>query len=100
MVEGFCVTAAGLPGVSRFPTGRMRMDEIEFLGESPSNIPTMVEAFGSWVDAGEAATGAMRSLVRQLAATPHASIDPEDFCDFTQLRPVVRLTAAGERTIR
>jgi proteasome assembly chaperone (PAC2) family protein len=60
----------------------------------------MVAAFGGWVDAGEAATGAMRSLVRQLAAAPLASIDPEDFCDFTQLRPVVRLTAAGERTIR
>ena len=76
------------------------MDDIEFYGEPPSNIPTMVVAFGGWVDAGEAATGAMRYLVRQLAATPLASIDPEDFCDFTQLRPVVRLSAAGERTIR
>jgi proteasome assembly chaperone (PAC2) family protein len=76
------------------------MDEIEFHGEPPSNIPTMVVAFGGWVDAGEAATGAMRYLVRQLAATPLASIDPEDFCDFTQLRPVVRLSAEGERTIR
>jgi hypothetical protein len=44
----------------------MRMDEIEFHGEPPSNIPTMVVAFGGWVDAGEAATGALRSLVRQL----------------------------------
>ena len=76
------------------------MDAIEFHGEPSSNIPTMVVAFGGWVDAGEAATGAMRYLVRQLAATPLASIDPEDFCDFTQLRPVVRLSAAGERTIR
>jgi proteasome assembly chaperone (PAC2) family protein len=76
------------------------MDEIQFHGEPPSNIPTMVMAFGGWVDAGDAATGALRSLVRQLAAAPFASIDPEDFCDFTQLRPVVRLTAAGERTIR
>src|SRR5207248_11410595 len=55
---------------------------------------------GGWVDAGEATTGAIRSLVRQLAAAPFASIDPEDFCDFTQLRPVVRLSAEGERTIR
>jgi proteasome assembly chaperone (PAC2) family protein len=78
----------------------MRMDEVEFHGEPPTNVPTMVVAFGGWVDAGEAATGAMRYLVRQLAAVPLASIDPEDFCDFTQLRPVVRLTAEGERTIR
>ena len=57
-------------------------------------------AFGGWIDAGEAATGAMRFLVRQLAAEPLASIDPEDFVDFTQVRPVVRLSAEGERTIR
>ena len=60
----------------------------------------MVTALSGWIDAGEAATGAMRFLVRQLAATPLAAIDPEDFVDFTQVRPVVRLTAAGERTIR
>ena len=76
------------------------MDEAEFHREPPTNVPTMVVAFGGWVDAGEATTGALRYLVRQLAATPLASIDPEDFCDFTQLRPVVRLTAEGERTIR
>jgi proteasome assembly chaperone (PAC2) family protein len=60
----------------------------------------MVVAFGGWIDAGEAVTGAMRYLVRQLSAAPLASIDPEDFFDFTQVRPVVRLTAAGERVIR
>jgi proteasome assembly chaperone (PAC2) family protein len=76
------------------------MDEVEFHCEPPTHVPTLVVAFGGWVDAGEAATSALRSLVRQLAATPLASIDPEDFCDFTQLRPVVRLTAAGERMIR
>ena len=76
------------------------MDEIEFHCEPPSNIPTMVVAFGGWVDAGEAATSALRSLVRQLAATPLATIDPEAFVDFTTLRPVVRLSVEGERTIR
>jgi proteasome assembly chaperone (PAC2) family protein len=78
----------------------MSMDEVEFHCEPPTNLPTMVVAFGGWVDAGDAATGALRYLVRQLAATPLATIDPEDFCDFTQLRPVVRLSAAGQRTIR
>jgi len=76
------------------------MDDIEFHGEPPSNIPTMVVAFGDWVDAGEAATGALRSLVRQLAATPLATVAPEAFVDFTTIRPVVRLNAEGERTIR
>src|SRR6266704_6194883 len=100
VAEGFCVTAAGLHEALRFPTGRMSMDEVEFHREPPTAVPTMVTAFGGWIDAGEAATGAMRSLVRQLAAVPLAAIDPEDFFDFTQVRPVVRLTAEGERTIR
>ena len=76
------------------------MNDIEFHGEPPSNTPTMVVAFGGWVDAGEAATGALRSLVRQLAATPLATIDPEAFVDFTTIRPVVRLSAEGQRRIR
>ncbi len=76
------------------------MDSVEFHCEPPSNVPTMVVAFGGWIDAGEAVTSAMRYLVRQLAAVPLAAIDPEDFFDFTQVRPVMRLTAAGERTIR
>jgi proteasome assembly chaperone (PAC2) family protein len=78
----------------------MSMDEVEFHREPPSNIPTMVVAFGGWINAGEAATGAMRALVRQLAATPLAAIDPEEFFDFTQVRPVVRLSAEGQRIIR
>jgi len=67
----------------------MRMDAIEFHGEPSSNIPTMVVAFGGWVDAGEAATGALRSLVRQLAATPLATIDPASVPYFAMalLRP-------------
>ena len=76
------------------------MDEVAFHREPPSNIPTLVTAFSGWIDAGEAATDAMRFLVRQLAAEPLATIDLEDFVDFTQVRPVVRLTAEGERTIR
>src|SRR5262245_27609442 len=70
-----------------FPRGGMIMDEITFHREPPSNIPTMVTAFGGWIDAGEAATDAMRFLVRQLAAESLAEIDPEDFVDFTQVRP-------------
>ena len=76
------------------------MDAVEFHCEPPPHLPTMVVAFGGWVDAGEAATGALRSLVRQLAATPLATIDLEEFVDFTQIRPVVRLGAEGQRRLR
>ena len=76
------------------------MDEVAWHREPPANLPTLVTALSGWIDAGEAATGALRFLVRQLAAEPVAAIDLEDFVDFTQVRPVVRLTASGERTIR
>jgi proteasome assembly chaperone (PAC2) family protein len=76
------------------------MDEVEFHHEPPAHLPTLVVALGGWVEAGEAATGAMRYLVRQLNATPLATIDPEAFVDFTTMRPVVRLSPAGERMIR
>src|SRR5712664_536275 len=55
----------------------MIMDEVAFHREPPSNIPTLVTAFSGWIDAGEAATEAMRFLVRQLAAEPLAAIDLE-----------------------
>src|SRR2546428_13647426 len=56
-------------------------------------------AFGGWVDAGQAATGALRHLVRALSATRLAWMDPEQFFVFTQERPDVRLRADGERDI-
>ena len=62
------------------------MDDIEFHGEPPPISPRWSRLWG-WVDAGDAATGALRFLVRQLAATPLATIDPEAFVDFTTLRP-------------
>jgi proteasome assembly chaperone (PAC2) family protein len=78
----------------------MIMDNLEFHGEPPANLPTMVVAFGGWIDAGEAATGAIRHLIRHLSASRLASIDPEEFFVFTQVRPVVRMAADGNRVIR
>ncbi|ETX05326.1 MAG: hypothetical protein ETSY2_23625, partial [Candidatus Entotheonella gemina] len=76
------------------------MDYIEFHSEVPTNLSTMVMAFGGWIDAGEAATGAMRHLVRHLSAPRLASIDPEAFFIFTQERPEARMTSDGNRAIR
>jgi proteasome assembly chaperone (PAC2) family protein len=76
------------------------MDYVEFHREPPTNLPTMVVAFGGWIDAGEAVTGAMRYLIRHLPAVHLASIDSEEFFDFTKVRPVVRITADGQRAIR
>ena len=76
------------------------MDHVEFDREPPANLATMVMAFGGWIDAGQAATGALRHLVRDLSAARLAWIDPEEFFVFTQERPDVRLRADGDRDIQ
>ena len=76
------------------------MGYIEFHRKLPSNLTTMVMAFGGWIDAGKAATGAIRHLVRHLSASRLASIDPEAFFLFTQERPQIQMTADGYRTLR
>ncbi|MGH7392298.1 MAG: PAC2 family protein [Candidatus Rokuibacteriota bacterium] len=78
----------------------MIMDNVEFDREPPANLTTMVMAFGGWIDAGRAATGALRHLVRDLGAARLARIDPEEFFVFTQERPEVRSRADGGRDIQ
>ena len=75
------------------------MDNVEFDRELPANLTTMVMAFGGWIDAGQAATGALRHLVRDLRAARLARINPEEFFVFTQERPEVRLRDDGDRDI-
>ena len=75
------------------------MDHVEFDREPPANLTTLVMAFGGWIDAGRAATGALRHLTRDLGATRVARLDPEEFFVFTQERPEVRLRADGDRDL-
>ena len=75
------------------------MDHVAFDREPPATLTTLVMAFGGWIDAGRAATGAVRHLVRDLGAERVASIDPEEFFVLTQERPEVRLRPDGEREI-
>lgn len=78
---------------------RSRWSSVEFDREPPTTLTTMVMAFGGWIDAGRAATGALRHLVRDLPASRLARIDPEEFLVLTQERPEVRLRADGGRDI-
>ncbi|MDA0769754.1 MAG: hypothetical protein BZY79_02585 [SAR202 cluster bacterium Casp-Chloro-G4] len=69
--------------------------------ETPEqNFPTMIVAFAGWPDAAEAATRAVRYLVRKLPAKKFAEIDPEEFYDFTVVRPQTRTNRQGDRIIR
>jgi proteasome assembly chaperone (PAC2) family protein len=75
------------------------MDHVVFDREPLAPLTTLVMAFGGWVDAGHAATGAVRHLVRDLGAERVARIDPEEFFVFTQTRPEVRMRADGSREL-
>ena len=69
--------------------------------ESPNlKLPMMIVAFAGWPDAAEAATRAIRYLVRKLPAKKFAEIDPEEFYDFTVTRPHTRIDRRGRRVIR
>jgi proteasome assembly chaperone (PAC2) family protein len=78
----------------------MIMDHVQFDREPPANLTTLVMAFGGWIDAGRAATGALRHLTRDLGAARLARIDPEEFFVLTQERPEVRLRSDGSREVQ
>jgi proteasome assembly chaperone (PAC2) family protein len=61
--------------------------------------PVLVAAFEGWNDAGECASLAARYLAAQWAARQFATIDPEEFYDFTSTRPQVHLDDDGRREI-
>ena len=69
--------------------------------ETPeAKLPIMVVAFAGWPDAAEAATMVVHYLVKKLPAKKFASIDPEEFYDFTVVRPQTEVDGDGERIIR
>ena len=51
----------------------------------------LVVAFAGWNDAGSAATHATQFLVQKLQARRFASLEPEEFYNFSELRPQVQL---------
>ncbi len=61
--------------------------------------PVLVAAFEGWNDAADAASSAARYLRDRWSARPFASIDPEEFFDFTTTRPQVRLVDGITRRI-
>jgi proteasome assembly chaperone (PAC2) family protein len=61
--------------------------------------PVMVCAFKGWNDAGEAASAAVSFIHDHFDSAQVAEIDPEDYFDFTAVRPTVRLTEGRTREI-
>jgi predicted ATP-grasp superfamily ATP-dependent carboligase len=61
--------------------------------------PVMVCAFKGWNDAGEAASAALSYIRGSFDAQHVGGIDPEEFYDFTAVRPTVKLTEGSVREI-
>jgi predicted ATP-grasp superfamily ATP-dependent carboligase len=75
------------------------MDPLIWTDKPELRDPVLVCAFKGWNDAGESASAALGFLVESFDATEIARIDPEEFFDFTAVRPTVRLTDGRARTI-
>ncbi len=75
------------------------MSVLRFSERPRLRSPTLVCAFKGWNDAGEAATAALTFLRESFGATQVADVDPEDFFDFTAVRPTVTLAEGSVRVI-
>jgi len=76
------------------------MDHVRWVERPTLRSPVLVAAFKGWNDAGEAASAALDFLVESFDAREVASIDPEEFYDFTAVRPTVEMSEGRTRVIR
>src|SRR5436190_10437312 len=72
---------------------------VEWIDRRSLREPILVCAFKGWNDAGEAASAAVQFLCEAFDADPVATIDPENYYDFTAVRPTVRLVEGAARAI-
>jgi proteasome assembly chaperone (PAC2) family protein len=75
------------------------MDQVTWSDRPSLRDPVLVCAFKGWNDAGEAASAALDFLRESFDAEEVARIDPEEFYDFTAVRPTVRLSEGRSRVI-
>ncbi len=77
----------------------MRVEPLRWKDRPTLRRPVLVAAFEGWNDAGDGASAAAGYLARRWNANEFASIDPEEFYDFTSTRPQVRIVGSGSRAI-
>jgi proteasome assembly chaperone (PAC2) family protein len=75
------------------------MEHVRWTARPELVEPVVIAAFEGWNDAGDAATTAARYLAERWDADLVATIDPEEFFDFSVTRPQVRLDDDGHREI-
>jgi proteasome assembly chaperone (PAC2) family protein len=76
------------------------VDPLIWEGEVPElRSPILVAAFLGWNDAASAATTALEAVAVSLDSDVVARVDPEEFFDFQDNRPTIRLTGGRARRI-
>jgi proteasome assembly chaperone (PAC2) family protein len=76
------------------------VDALMWEGDPPElRSPILVAAFAGWNDASSAATTALEAVAVSVESEVVARVDPEEFFDFQDTRPTVRLTAGRSRRI-
>ena len=75
------------------------MDAVRWADKPNLRRPVMIAAFEGWNDAAESASTAVSYLGTTWNERTIATIDPEEFYDFTVVRPHVRLIDGGMREV-
>lgn len=75
------------------------MEHVRWQNRPRLRRPVLLAAFEGWNDAADAASSAAGYLKNRWGARPFASIDPEEFFDFSATRPQVRLTDGITREV-
>src|SRR3954454_22938694 len=104
MVVSFSAVVATLPSSERGRTHTASgtvgvVADLVWTDKPKLRRPVLVVAFKGWNDAGESASAALGFLLEQFDGEQIASIDPEEFYDFTAVRPTVTLSEGLSREI-
>lgn len=75
------------------------MEHLRIEDTPPLKDPVLITAFAGWSDAAQAATSAARFLTGVWEANRFAEIDPEDFYDFTENRPTIKIAEGDLREV-
>ena len=75
------------------------MSDLQWSSRPNLRSPVLVAAFHGWNDAGDAASAALEFIRAQYDTVEIATIDPEDYVDFTSVRPQVKLLEGRTREI-
>lgn len=75
------------------------MDQVTWSERPNLRDPVLVCAFRGWNDAGEAASAALGFLIERFGAAEFARIDPEEFFDFSSVRPTVHFDEGRSRVL-